>query len=438
MSLGLRIRQLRQSRGLTQQQLGSPDLSKSFISLVERDRTRPSVATLAFLARRLGTSVDALLGQEGHMPETAAASLLALSDDATRKRDVATAAKLLDAAEFLGEKFALEETKREAALQRAQVAFEQQAFEDAWARLAASKDDAESARDHWRQGRALVLMGRIKIRARDYREAADLLERALAVLRTARASRDPVRAHALIFLGTSLVWLNRLEDALRRYREAAASDVAKRDPAVRGRAEWGIGWVQRKLGRLDEARTSLLHARESFEAAEELEDLLRVLQNIGQLDHEEGRPREALRHFHHALRVMERLQRPLDRAAILTEIGRAHLTLGELEDAEQFAAQALEETQRTGDPVEAAEAQVVLGRVRLARGEVKPAVEGVRRALSTFRERGLAGREMQVAREFGLALKERGAHPEASEFLALVAESAVVAPAAAASSRVRN
>ncbi|TMJ06972.1 MAG: helix-turn-helix transcriptional regulator, partial [Bacillati bacterium ANGP1] len=247
MSLGLRIRQLRQSRGLTQQQLGSPDLSKSFISLVERDRTRPSVATLAFLARRLGTSVDALLGQEGHMPETAAASLLALSDDATRKRDVATAAKLLDAAEFLGEKFALEETKREAALQRAQVAFEQQAFEDAWARLAASKDDAESARDHWRQGRALVLMGRIKIRARDYREAADLLERALAVLRTARASRDPVRAHALIFLGTSLVWLNRLEDALRRYREAAASDVAKRDPAVRGRAEWGIGWVQRKL-----------------------------------------------------------------------------------------------------------------------------------------------------------------------------------------------
>jgi len=135
---------------------------------------------------------------------------------------------------------------------------------------------------------------------------------------------------------------------------------------------------------------------------------------------------------------MERLQRPLDRAAILTEIGRAHLTLGELEDAEQFAAQALEETQRTSDPVEAAEAQVVLGRVRLARGEVKPAVEGVRRALSTFRERGLAGREMQVAREFGLALKERGAHPEASEFLALVAESALVAPAAAASSRVRN
>jgi len=120
MSLGLRIRQLRQSRGLTQQQLGSPDLSKSFISLVERDRTRPSVATLAFLARRLGTSVDALLGQEGHMPETAAASLLALSDDATRKRDVATAAKLLDAAMFLGEKFALEETKREASLQRAQ------------------------------------------------------------------------------------------------------------------------------------------------------------------------------------------------------------------------------------------------------------------------------------------------------------------------------
>jgi transcriptional regulator with XRE-family HTH domain len=78
MSLGSRIREIRQSRGLTQQQLGGGNLSKSFISLVERERTRPSVDTLLLFARRLGTSVDALLGQDGHIPDLAAESLLTL------------------------------------------------------------------------------------------------------------------------------------------------------------------------------------------------------------------------------------------------------------------------------------------------------------------------------------------------------------------------
>ena len=54
MSLGQRIRHLRQSRGLTQSELGGGQLSKSFISLLEKDRTRPSLNTLLLIARRLG------------------------------------------------------------------------------------------------------------------------------------------------------------------------------------------------------------------------------------------------------------------------------------------------------------------------------------------------------------------------------------------------
>ncbi|HEY6102328.1 MAG TPA: helix-turn-helix transcriptional regulator, partial [bacterium] len=96
MSLGQRIRQLRQTRGLTQSQLGGADLSKSFISLLEKDRTQPSLETIVLLARRLETSVDALLGQNDHLPDMVGEGLLALARDAERSGDHLESARLLD------------------------------------------------------------------------------------------------------------------------------------------------------------------------------------------------------------------------------------------------------------------------------------------------------------------------------------------------------
>jgi tetratricopeptide (TPR) repeat protein len=439
MSLGSRIRQLRQSRGLTQQQLGGGKLSKSFISLVERERTRPSVDTLVLFARRLGTSVDALLGQDGHIPDLAAENLLMLSRQAVAQRDFGTATKLLEAISFVAGKYGLGEAPREIQLQGAEIAIEQRDFAQASAVLASVLSACEREKDYWRLGRTLLLQGRQMLRQRELVKAVSLYEKALAALRTARAGRDPVRIQALIELGTTLGLLDKPEPAFRRYLEAAQSQAAKNDPILTGRALWGLGWMHRKLGRLEQAREFLMRAKDTFESAEELTDLMGVLHNLGQVEYEQGQPKEALRHFHHALRVMERAQRPLDRAAILTEIGRVHLSLGELAEAEHFVGETLAETRRTGDVAEAAEAQIVLSYVRLARGEVTAAVNGVRHAMTTFQERGMEGKALRLAREFGLALRQRGAHAESAEFLALVAESTLgAAPRTAPPLQVRT
>jgi tetratricopeptide (TPR) repeat protein len=422
MSLGQRIRQIRQSRGLTQQQLGGAELSKSFISLVERDRTRPSVATLGFIARRLSTSVDALMGLEGHLPETAAGSLLALSNESIRRRDFATAVRFLDVTKLIAGQYRLEESSLEAGLQLAELALEQQDLEEASRRGAEAQATAEAGRDFWRLGRALVMMAQVKMRLRDHGEAISLLQRALSVLKKAKASRDPVRVRALIYLGTCLVRLERYDDALQRYIEAARSDVAKHDPIQRGRALWGLGWICRRQGQVDNAKTYLLQAKDAFESAEELADLIRVLHNLGQVEHEAGHFREALRYFHHALRVVDRINSPLDRAATLTEIGRVHFSLKNLQEAEHFTRTGLEEARKAGDPVEVADAQLLLGRIRLVLGDVKTAVGLLKEALAAFRARRMESKAVEAAKEFGLALRARGAHAEAAEFLAQVLE----------------
>ena len=58
---GLRVRQLREARGMTQSDLASTDFTKGFISLVETGRTRMSLRAAQILATRLGVGVADLL-----------------------------------------------------------------------------------------------------------------------------------------------------------------------------------------------------------------------------------------------------------------------------------------------------------------------------------------------------------------------------------------
>ncbi|HWQ05591.1 MAG: XRE family transcriptional regulator [Clostridiaceae bacterium] len=58
MEIGVRIKQLRQQRGLTQEELAArTELTKGFISQLERDLTSPSIATLMDILEALGTDV---------------------------------------------------------------------------------------------------------------------------------------------------------------------------------------------------------------------------------------------------------------------------------------------------------------------------------------------------------------------------------------------
>src|SRR2546427_138218 len=196
MGLGKRIREVRQARGFTQAQLAGREFSKGFISLVERGAANPSVDTLLTLACRLGTSVDALLGSESHLPDAAAANLLSLSAQAMRERRMDLASSLLRGGRFVAESYGLEEPLREVILQEVQLALERRDYEFVGQKISEGLQQCVVAKDRWRTGRALVLLGRLQLVRRELNEAVGTFEQALAALRQAKASRDPARPDA--------------------------------------------------------------------------------------------------------------------------------------------------------------------------------------------------------------------------------------------------
>ncbi|WP_456399137.1 cupin domain-containing protein [Mesoaciditoga sp.] len=67
MEIGEKLKRLRLSRGFTQEELAErADLTKGFISLLERDKTSPSIATLEQLLDVLGVSLKQFFSDEGN------------------------------------------------------------------------------------------------------------------------------------------------------------------------------------------------------------------------------------------------------------------------------------------------------------------------------------------------------------------------------------
>ena len=65
MQLGEKIKRLRLQRGLTQEELADRcELSKGFISLVERDLTSPSITTLQDMLASLGSDLSGFFARE--------------------------------------------------------------------------------------------------------------------------------------------------------------------------------------------------------------------------------------------------------------------------------------------------------------------------------------------------------------------------------------
>ena len=65
MKIGSRLKELRIQKGLTQEELADrSELSKGFISQLERDLTSPSIATLIDILQCLGTDLSDFFTKE--------------------------------------------------------------------------------------------------------------------------------------------------------------------------------------------------------------------------------------------------------------------------------------------------------------------------------------------------------------------------------------
>jgi tetratricopeptide (TPR) repeat protein len=404
--------------GLSQEALGAPDLSKSFISLLENGRSFPSLETVLTLSRRLEHPLTALLLDGAERRREVALSLLQAAGDMDMASRGADAVRLVDAARAL--------TPDLAPVHQAQVMFVHAyaaTMAGEVARAGELADRLESfAREHALQrwlASALWVKGETAFRRRTFEAARTYLLGAVAVFERVRATRTVEFVRTALSLGAVHYYTDRFEQARHWYRRASVPARKLTLHGLYGRALTGLGLAAAHLRQFDDALAYFNQAHDVFALTEDRVEMSRVLNNLGVVHRERDQLEAALQVLQRALRIREQLPIPSSRSLTLDEIALTYLAMGRHADAIEAARRAIGEAQLGQDRAFEAAAQVTLARVLLAQGNARDAIEFMKAAVSTFTIVGARRRAAAVAVELAKLLREHGNAQEAPRYLAM-------------------
>jgi tetratricopeptide (TPR) repeat protein len=387
-TLGQRLRQARVEAGLTQSELAEERFSKQYVSQIERDRLRPTDATIDWLAERLGVDREYLAtGVDGRERERVA-SVVARAEAALQGHDYAQTIELLsgirealpaDAARDLELRALLAESwarmyvgeMREALplLARAREIVEDTSFSDV--------DRAE----------VLFRLGCCRYRLSSIATAMALFNEALELAERSGEPSDRLRSR--IF-----GWRSR---CYRRQRdwEAAREDVERAlelaqaldDPRATADAYFLGALVAERRGQWVAARTHAERAKVLYEEIDDRANTGKLLTTLGGLTVLLGRPEESIPLFKQAFAVALEVGSEADAAQAVSSLAQVHLRTGQVDLAEEQARHALDLLEGREDFIdEIGNAQLVLGRSLLEQGRLDEAEGMFRAAEESFQQ----------------------------------------------------
>ena len=380
--LGDRVRALRISAGLTQGQLAEGRFSKEYISQIERGKTRPTEATIAWLAERLG--VDPSFISSG------------VSTEERTKLET-----MLTRAEALSEGHRYEE-----ALEAFREA--RPALEETWAPGLELRVQMGEAWALQQQGEVLPAIGLLQ-RARELAEAPEFsdVERADVLFRlgvcryklSSNASALALFDEALELAERSglpcdllraeiLNWRSRCHRRQRDY-VSAHEDVERAlelaqdlgDRRAMANTNFMASLIAQRQGHWILSRNYAQRARELYQELNDERNVGRLLLTLGGLTLLLGDEDQAVEHLKASFSRALDNDSPADAAQALGGLARVHLNRGEYDQADEFARKALALLEGREDFLhEICPSQLVLGRALLERGRLDEAEDCFRTA----------------------------------------------------------
>ena len=380
--LGDRVRALRIAAGLTQAQLAEERFSKEYISQIERGKTRPTEATIAWLAQRL--DVDPSFISSGVSTE----ERTKLETMVTRAEALAEGHRYDEAIDAFREaRPALEETFAPAFELRVQMgegwALQQQGeVLPAIALLQRARELAESPQfSDVERADVLFRLGVCRYKLSSTTTALALFDEALGLAERSGLPCDLLRAEILN-------WRSRCHRRQRDY-VAAHEDVERAlelaqdlgDRRTMANTNFMASLIAQRQGHWIQSRNYAQRARELYQELNDERNVGRLLLTLGGLTLLLGDEDQAVEHLKASFSRALDNDSPADAAQALGGLARVHLGRGEYDQADELARKALALLEGREDFLhEICPSQLVLGRALMERGRLDEAEDCFRAA----------------------------------------------------------
>jgi len=417
-SLGERIRSRRNELGLTQSQLGGTELTKGFISLIEKGRAKPSIDNLKLLARRLKMPVGYFLEDTGPLGEAALQASMLAARVALKQDEPAEASEGFSAALALA--------KREHDLHG------EAECEIGLAAALARLEEHDRAAEHVRRGREIAettqavehlawancVLGQIEMAQGDLRGAREHLMESRRLLEEHGSPDLSQRADLLLTLGRVAQEAGEPAEAERWYQEAATTLAPAEDLQQLSAAHARWGAEARARNAHEVALGHLARAEHALEALAGPRLLAEARHRAATAALETGKADEAISHLQSALLIAEKIGDDPARARTLVSLAEAQVHKGAYPLAEQALAEAERLTKVTPDSAQSARIELARARFLRRSGSPTEALSHYQHAITSFESLGSRTDLARACNELGELLIEQERPSEAAPYLA--------------------
>jgi transcriptional regulator with XRE-family HTH domain len=392
-TIGERVRSLRRSAGLSQEELAAGRFSKEYVSQIERGKTRPTPETLEWLAGRLDTDREFL--EHG----------VSRRDGERLDASLSEAERLLGLARYDEALRALRDARRHAGAMPAPAVALRLLRADAWLRIRsgelgeamalleeAAAQTVSAGFTDLDRAEVVFLVGVVRYSESRIGDALVLLDEALVLAESADATGDRLRSDIFHWRARchrrNRDWVAAEEDVERALELAEASA----DPRRTADALFQASLVAQRQGRWVLARTQAERARALFAELGDRATVARLLNNRAGLEHLLGDAPRAIALLEEAFAIFVDLDLPVDAGYVCSSLAEIRLESGDLDESEAQARKALALLDDRVDHLqEIGTAQLTLGRALAARGSLDDAQTWIATADETFERARSAG-----------------------------------------------
>ncbi len=413
-TLGERVRVARREKEMSQAELAGSELTKGFISQLENGLVRPSIRSLQVIANRLGKSLDYFLGDEPLSLQKRAEFFQLAAQAAFEQREWKELATIAEDA------LRLElNVKQRAQFVRwqAQSRIGQGDTEGAFAAaeevLRTIEEEADAQTVAW----VMLVQAQGYANLGQTAAAAQVLERALAIVDRHEVLDVSLRTRLLISLGTAYRRLNRTTRAVQLYESALALANRAADLHAVGRAFMGVAVTMYDSGELDGAIANYRRALELFRRIADQEFELTALHSLAAVRQQQGQVDQAEEYARQCRERAMAVGNERMAAIAEVELARVALVRGTAQEAlrlaraaERVMAQVGERKQRAFALRVAAAAAHAIGDYALSDQSYVEAIE-ISRGIQEFPDAS------QAAAEYAQKLRERGEYESAFQYL---------------------
>ncbi len=417
-SLGERIRSRRNELGLTQSQLGGTELTKGFISLIEKGRAKPSIDNLKLLARRLKMPVGYFLEDSGPLGETALQVSMQAAWVALKQDDPAEASEGFSAALALAKREHDLHGEAECQIGLASALTRLEEHDRAAEHLRRGQEIAETTQMVEQLARASCLLGQIEMAQGDLRSAREHLMEGYHRLHEHGCPDLSLMADLLLTLGRATQDAGDPAEAERWYQEAATTLAPAEDLRRLSAAHIQWGAEARARNAHEVALGHLARAEHALEALAGPRLLAEARHRAATAALETGKADEAISHLQSALLIVERIGDDTARARTLVSLAEAQVHKGAYPLAEQALAEAERLTTVTPDSTQSARIELARARFLRRSGSPTEALSHYRHAITSFESLGRRTDLARACNELGELLIEQERPSEAAPYLA--------------------